>query len=60
LINLFGASITFRMDSYHAQCVGLTEEDLAIENYQCPYCEILRGEFRYQNGGALLVGYCVI
>ncbi|XP_027915357.1 lysine-specific demethylase rbr-2 isoform X3 [Vigna unguiculata] len=42
------------MDCYHAQCVGLTEEDLAIENYQCPYCEILRGEFRYQNGGALL------
>jgi len=48
------------MDSYHLQCVGLTEKDVAVENYQCPYCEILRGEFCYHNGGALLVGYRVI
>ncbi|ESW30492.1 hypothetical protein PHAVU_002G157500 [Phaseolus vulgaris] len=42
------------MDCYHLQCVGLTEKDVAVENYQCPYCEILRGEFCYHNGGALL------
>ena len=48
------------MDSYHVRCVGLTEKDAGIENYKCPYCEILRGEFHYQNGGALLVGYYVI
>ncbi|TKY70948.1 Lysine-specific demethylase 5B [Spatholobus suberectus] len=42
------------MDRYHLRCVGLTEKDTGIENYKCPYCEILRGEFHYQNGGALL------
>ncbi|KAG4987495.1 hypothetical protein JHK85_030478 [Glycine max] len=42
------------MDCYHVRCVGLTEKDAGIENYKCPYCEILRGEFHYQNGGALL------
>ncbi|KAK7406134.1 hypothetical protein VNO78_07753 [Psophocarpus tetragonolobus] len=41
-------------DCYHVGCIGLAEKDAGIENYKCPYCEILSCEFHYQNGGALL------
>ncbi|KAL2348037.1 hypothetical protein Fmac_002037 [Flemingia macrophylla] len=42
------------MDCYHLRCVGLTEKDEPFGKYKCPCCEILRDDFHYQNGGAIL------
>lgn len=50
----------FHVDSYHLRCIGLTAKDTGLRDYKCPYCEILKGESHYSNGGALLVGYYFI
>ncbi|CAL0331986.1 unnamed protein product [Lupinus luteus] len=42
------------MDCYHWRCIGLTTRDIGFENYKCPYCEILMGESRCENGDGLL------
>ncbi|XP_027329808.1 lysine-specific demethylase 5B isoform X2 [Abrus precatorius] len=42
------------MDCYHLQCIGLTGKVRGIENYKCHYCEMLKDESHYQNGGACL------
>ncbi|KAI4326962.1 hypothetical protein L6164_019472 [Bauhinia variegata] len=38
-------------DCYHLRCIGTSALDRDHEGYKCTYCQILKGELNYQNGG---------